>query len=305
MFRAVLVALALSLALAPPPSIEVEVAPVEPSPSEPPPPSIEFAPSEPETVEPEPELVPLVLPEPSGEPSPSEPPPEWTLDEPGFEELPLAPTAARKSATRRGNDVLMRPFRKPTYAVAAVARLGALVGGQREIIQPIAWGLAMQLRLHFVRVARARFGVELHAGHTRWQQRDEFELVEGDGGKLTRISMLTHTDVSLGPAFEIPIGPVAVQLGGSGGFAVSTLGRAVSADTADDQRISEFDGLVRGGAALGVPIANNQGLVFGAAVHHVFSKREVPVDPLGVPEGRSAKPFGTWVESFVGYQVWF
>lgn len=296
-------ALALVLVLVSPPPESAE-----PATSEPPPPSIEFredASPEAPNPEDEGELVPFVMPEPASEPPAEDDPPEWMIEEQRLDDLPLAPTAARKSAVRRRNDVLMRPFRKPTYAVAAVARLGALVADNRDLIRPLGWGLAMQLRLHFVRIGKARFGLELHAGHTRWQRRDEFALVEGDVAKLSRISLLTHTDIAAGPALEIPLGPLFVQLGVAGGLAVSTLSRARSAESEDDLHVLRPAGLVRGGAALGLPIANNQGLVIGVAVQQPFSKREVLVDPQGPQDGATTLAFDTWVESFLGYQVWF
>jgi len=239
------------------------------------------------------------------DPDEDDAPLDWTIEERRLDEMPYAATAARKSAVRRGNEVLIRPFRKPVYSVAAAARLGVQLGGGRDIIQPIAWGVAAQIRLHFLRVVKSRFGIEIHAGHTRWQQRDDFEVVAGEAAQLTRTSLLTHTDVSAGPSFEIPLGPVFVQFGVTGGFAVSTLVRARSADTSEDDQISEFDGLLRGGLSLGLPISNGQGLVIGVAVQQVFSKREILIDPNGAADGAKTSPFGMWLESFVGYQVWF
>lgn len=317
MFLAVSVlALSLLLALAPPD----EAPPVEP-----PPPSIEFPPpiegpkpppndevdeadqdddeeGRPPGTAPPGEVEGIEMPDPDEE----EPaPPDWTIDERTLDSLPYSATAARKSAVRRGNEVLVRPFRKPVYSVAAAARLGVLLGGGRDIIQPIAWGLAAQIRLHFVRVVKSRFGIELHAGHTRWQQRDDFQVVVGEVAPRTRISLLSHTDVSLGPSFEVPIGPVFLQFGASGGFAVSTLSRARSADAADDDHISEVDGLLRGGLSLGIPIINGQGLVIGSAVHQVFSNREILIDPNDPGTGEKTSPFDTWLEAYLAYQVWF
>lgn len=309
-----ILALSLLLTFAPPDAeAPAEVPPV--TRPEPPPPSIEFPPpQEGPSEEPPPGTTPpgeteaggVIVPDPSEDSSEDASPPlEWNVDERTLDSLPYAPTAARKSAVRRGNDVLVRPFRKPVYSVAAAARLGVLLGGGRHIIQPIAWGLAMQLRLHFLRVVKSRFGIEIHAGHTRWQQRDDFEVVVGDAAVVTRLSLLTHTDVSLGPSIEIPIGPVFVQFGASGGFAVSTLVRPRSADPAEDDQISEFDGLLRGGLSLGVPIANRQGLVIGGAVQQVFSNRELLIDPNGAPDGPKTSPFSTWLETYLAYQVWF
>jgi hypothetical protein len=317
-------ALALSLILAfAPPDAEAPVE-IEPAPHpQPPPPSIEFPPpiegptrpppedeieldteGRPTGTTPPGEIEGVEVPDPD-EPDEDEPPIEWNVDERTLGGMPYAPTAARKSAVRRGNDVLVRSFRKPVYSVAAAARLGVQLGGGREVLQPFAWGLAAQVRLHFARVVKSRFGIEIHAGHTRWQQRDEFEVVAGEAAKLTRISLLSHTDVTVGPSFEIPIGAVFLQLGASGGFAISTLSRALSSDPLEDEQLNEFGGLLRGGLSLGIPIANGQGLAIGSAIQQVFSNREVLVDPYGPADGRKVTPFDTWLESYLAYQVWF
>lgn len=217
------------------------------------------------------------------------------------EDLPYFPTAARKSAVRRNNDVMVRPFRKPVYTVAAAARLGALIGRQR-VVQPIGWGVAMHLRLHFLPVVKSRFGVEIHGGHSRFQERRDYESFTGN--QLTRITLLTHTDFGAGPSVQIPLGAVFLQAGATAGVSVSTLLRPISADSTEDELISETDFLLRGGLSLGVPILNRHGLTIGVGVQHVFSNREVAIDPTATDSGK-ATPFSTWLETFLGYQVWF
>ena len=217
------------------------------------------------------------------------------------EDLPYFPTAARKSAVRRNNDVLVRPFRKPVYTVAAAARLGVLIGRQ-QVVQPIGWGVAMHLRLHFLPVVKSRFGVEIQGGHSRFQERRDYESFTGN--QLTRITLLTHTDFGAGPSVQIPLGAVYLQAGASAGVSVSTLLRPISADSTEDELISETDFLLRGGMSLGVPILNRHGLSLGVGVQHVFSNREVAVDPT-VTDGDKATPFSTWLDSFLAYQVWF
>jgi hypothetical protein len=62
--------------------------------------------------------------------------------------------------------------------------------------------------------------------------------------------------------------------------------------------------MVRGGGALGLPLLNQHSLSIGVAVHHIFSPRTVPIDPL-MSMGPTTRPFGTWVEVALGYQIWF
>lgn len=218
------------------------------------------------------------------------------------EDLPYAATAARKSAVRRNNDVMIRSFRKPVYSIAASARLGALLAGGQRIVTPVGWGAAVQLRIHALRVFRSRFGVELHAGHTRFQRRRDYETFTD--ATVTRATLLTHTDFSAGPSFQVPIGAVFVQAGASAGVSLSTLSRPISADPGEDEQISEPNALVRGGVSIGIPILNRHGLSVGAGIQQVFSRREVLVD-REVPDGAKTDPFGTVFEAFLGYSIWF
>ncbi|WP_146155447.1 hypothetical protein [Enhygromyxa salina] len=235
------------------------------------------------------------------EPAPSEA--EFAYAERNLADMPYGATAARKSATQRNNDVLVRPFRKPVYSIAASGRFGTLLSGGADVVQPFGYGFAAQLRIHFVGVVKSRFGVEVHAGHARFSQRRDFESVDG-GATVTRITLLTDTDFSAGPSFQIPLGPLFVQLGGSAGVALSTLFRPLAADGVDDEAISTSNFMLRGGFSLGVPVLNRHGVTLGAGVHRIFSSREVAIDPRS-PESPTTRPFGTWLEVLLGYQIWF
>jgi hypothetical protein len=231
-------------------------------------------------------------------------PEEYEFQERAFEDMPYAPTAARKSAVQRNNDVLVRPFRKPIYSVAAAGRFATSLIGGRDVIQPYGFGVAAQLRIHFLRVFKSRFGVEIYAGYTRFPQRVDYPAVEGVSSEITRLNLLAHTDVTAGPSMQIPIGPVFLQFGASAGVAFSTLTRTQSVEAIDDELVVSTDALIRGGLSLGVPIYSQHGLTLGAGVQHVFSKDEVAVD-LADPEGDTTQPFGTWLEITLGYQMWF
>ena len=260
-----------------------------------------------------------VLPEPEPaaepEPGPARPPqaPATPGPEPEPEEafeyelrdprnLPIAPTPARKSALLRGNEVSIRPFRKPVFSAAAAFRFGILAGGGLDVMQPFGYGFGAQIRAHLLPVARARFGLELHAGHTRWSERDSFETFEGSSIERTRL--LTATDVSLGPSLEVPIGPIFIQLGGSAGMAVSSLTRPTSADALDDEGTNAINFALRGGLSLGIPVFQGHGLSLFGAFSHVFSDREVAVE-LAAPDGDSTRPFGSTVEVGAAYTIWF
>lgn len=221
-----------------------------------------------------------------------------------WEEMPYAATEARKSATQRNNDVLVRPFNKPIYSIAAAGRFATSLIGAREVIKPFGFGVGAQLRIHFLRVFKSRLGVEVYAGYTRFSQRINYPAVEGGEIKITRLNLLAHTDISAGPSMQIPIGPVFLQFGGSGGIAFSTLTRTQSIEAIQDELVISTDFLLRGGLSLGVPILNRHGLTLGGAVLHVFSRDEVPTS-LADPDGPQSQPFGTWLEINLGYQMWF
>lgn len=276
--------------------------PAEPAPThtiEPPPPGLSGTPP---AVELQPEPAPTTIPTPI--PSEPEPNPDAELD---YElrdrtDMPLGATAARKSAVQRNNEVLVRPFRRPVYSVTAAARFGTLLSSGADLVQPFGYGFAAALRIHFLPVAKSRFGAEIHAGHTRFPKRVVFDDVDGD--KVARKALLTDTDFSAGPSLEIPIGPVFVGLGGSAGVALSSLYRPLSIDGIEEELVSATNFMLRGGLNLGVPLLNHHGLNLGAAVHHVFSSREVAIDPTNA-DSDTIRPFGTWLEVSLGYQIWF
>jgi hypothetical protein len=235
--------------------------------------------------------------------NPAPPPIEDGYPQRDFGDMPYAATAARKSATQRNNDVLVRPFSRPVYSIAASGRFATLLGGGADIMQRFGYGFAAQLRIHFVGVVKSRFGVEIHAGHARFSQRRQYEGFD-EATEITRTTLMTSTDFSAGPSMQIPLGPLFLQFGGSAGVALSTLYRPLSAEVFEDEAISTSNFMLRGGLTLGVPILNRHGLTFGAGVHHIFSPREVVIDPQAV-EPVTTRPFGTWLEVLLGYQIWF
>jgi hypothetical protein len=209
----------------------------------------------------------------------------------------------------RGNTVL-DPGRDRSFGAAAVGRFGWLLGGGSEFVQPFGFGFAAQLRFHLLKLglAPARFGFSFHGGHTRFVETDEY--VMGDpadpGARVNRTTILSHTDLSLGPAFEIIAGPLILFVDGGAGVGVNQLTRPLSADPFQDQEAVSGDFLLRGGLGLGIPIRNNHGIVIGAGVQKFFSRVRRPPKPLAEDGAETQSVvFDLLLEAHLGYQAWF
>jgi len=209
----------------------------------------------------------------------------------------------------RGNRVLDPTRDKMSISAAAVARFGVLMGGGTEFVQPFGFGFAAQLNFHLLRLGTtpARFGFAFHGGHTRFLEQQRFVRADAElGQEVTRTTVLSHTDFTLGPSFEIVAGPLVLLVGAGPGLGVDQLVRPLSADPAMDQQAVDADFMLRGGVGLGIPIKNNHGLVVGAAVQKFFSSTRRPPNPL-VEGGEATQsvPFDLLLEIFLGYQAWF
>jgi hypothetical protein len=207
----------------------------------------------------------------------------------------------------RGNDVLQRELRKPTYSLAAIARFDTQLGNSQSVMQPYGFGFAAHIRIHALAIGRTRLGGVFHGGYSRWSERHLFSVPGDDQNRVTRSTLLYHVDLSLGPSLEIPAGPVFVIVDGSAGVGISGFQRPLSSEPAQDQTLRGADPLLRGGLALGVPIRNNHGIVLGAEFHKLFSERKIESDPdPNSPAGEANLAiFDMHVAGFVGYQLWF
>ncbi len=209
----------------------------------------------------------------------------------------------------RGNTVLDPQRERRSYSVAAAARFGVLLGGGSEFVQPYGFGFAAQLHFHLLKLgtAPARFGFAFHGGHTRFLERNAFVQADpAEGQELTRTTVLSHTDFSLGPSFQIIAGPLVVLVSGGPGLGVNQLVRPLSANPAMDQEATSADFMLRGGGGLGIPIKNDHGIVIGAAVQKFFSGARRAPDPLAENgEETQTVVFDLLLETYVGYQAWF
>lgn len=209
----------------------------------------------------------------------------------------------------RGNTVLDRD-RARSFTAAAAGRYGWLAGGGSEFVQPHGFGFGATLGFHLLRMgaAPARFGLAFTGGHTRFLERRRFPAPDPAQGDepLERVTVLSHTDLALGPSFEIVGGPLVVLVGGGVGVGVDQLVRPITADPRQDQQAVAGDLLLRGGLSLGIPIVNNHGLAVGGAVQKYFSgvrRAPAPLDPERA-DARSVV-FDLVIEVHLAYQAWF
>jgi hypothetical protein len=212
--------------------------------------------------------------------------------------------AGSPGVARRGNDAIARD-KGPVFSVAANLRIGILLADGRRVIQPTGFGAGLQFRVHALRLGPLRFGGELHLGHTRWLDK-RMVAVEG-GGTARRYASLGHTDFAIGPSVQIVMGPIFAELGVAGGLGVSSFVRPLGPFNIDEQQVDDTTGMIRAGGHIGIPIRNNSSIIFGAAVHKYFSRKQVvahpdPELPDALPD---ANPFDMMLEVTVGYHFMF
>lgn len=226
--------------------------------------------------------------------------------------LAMAPpsgAAAPPSGPRapRGNGVLL-PTRRPVFSVGAAARFGVLLGNGRDVVQPLGFGFGAQIRAHFINLGAIRFGLSFIAGHTRFPERRSIEGVDEFTGEFVerdRWARISHTDLSLGPSFGLPLGPVILQGSVTAGLGIDQLFEPVTPfSTLEDREITSYDPLLRGGLGVGIPIRNDHGLSVGVGVGKYFSDARYRV-PTDDGSGATFAPFDLLLEASLAYTAWF
>jgi len=223
--------------------------------------------------------------------------------------LLASPSASAVGAAPRGNTVLRKDLGERIFTIAVAGRMGILPGSGDVVVQPpLGFGFGLKLAFYALRLGPMRFGLAFHGGHTRYPGRRDVEVVGDSGvvGLRRRWSVLSHTDIALGPHFQVPAGAVLFEFGAGGGLGVSSYRRVVDADPANDDATVAYDGLVRADLTLGVPIRNNQGVSIGMDLQKYFSSTKVVTVP-GAPMG--AEPdsivFDLTLAVTLAYQMWF
>ncbi|MBL9107514.1 MAG: hypothetical protein JNL82_41895 [Myxococcales bacterium] len=227
----------------------------------------------------------------------------------------LAPATARADAREksaaRGNSVLDKDTGERVFTAAAQLRMGLVPGAGAAVVQPpLGFGFGLKLAFYPVKAGPMRFGFGFAGGHDRFASRRVLVGARPDDpGKTVesrRWSTLTHTDLALGLGFQIPAGPLLVELGAGGGLGISSYRRAVDLDVLNDDVTVAYSPLVRADIGLGVPIRNNQGIALGFDLQQYFSSKKVvtvPDAPRGAPP--DSVVFDLVFNVTLAYQMWF
>jgi len=207
----------------------------------------------------------------------------------------------------RGNTVLDRPLGETTYSVAAVGRAAFLIGNGSAVMQPFGFGIAAQLRVHALRLARTRVGLAFHGGYARWSEGQQVLQWGEDGETMERVSVLSVVDLSVGPSLQVPLGPLFVVLDGGVGVGISQFERPLSSRPEHDQQAASADLLLRAGLSLGIPLFRDHGLLVGVEVQQLFSGVRIVSDPAigDVDPEKNLKVFDLHFSALLGYQRWF
>jgi hypothetical protein len=219
----------------------------------------------------------------------------------------------------RGNTVLDPSTR--VWSVQVSGRMGILIGGGDVLFTrrpPLGYGFGLQIKYHGLRAGPLRFGLEFHGGHTRFPRHTDYPVDAMPGDPIDpntgapqvptvrRISMLSHTDLTLGPSVQLVAGPILIDVGVGGGLMVSNWRRLRSWDPMQDEQTVSYDGMVRAGASIGVPIRNNHGIALGVDWQKAFSKTKAVTD-LYAPKGTQPDSvvFDMLMTVNLAYQAWF
>jgi hypothetical protein len=231
----------------------------------------------------------------------------------------LAASLAFGGPPPRGNTAL-DPSRR-VWSVQVSGRMGILIGGGDVLFTrrpPLGYGFGLQIKYHALRAGPLRFGLEFHGGHTRFPRPNNYpvEPMPGDPidpntgapqvATVRRISMLSHTDLTLGPSVQVIAGPLLIDVGVGGGLMVSNWRRLRSWKPTEDEQTVSYDGMVRAGASIGVPIRNNHGIALGVDWQKAFSNTKAVTDlyaPMGTPP--DAVVFDMLMNVNLAYQAWF
>lgn len=221
--------------------------------------------------------------------------------------LVMAP-ASGEAPAKRGNDVLTRR-KGPVFSLTAAPRLGVLLAGGSDVIQPVGFGAGLGFNVHGLHLGPLRFGAGVQLGHTRYLERRNLRAnTTGQEEQITRFAALGHTDFTLGPSLQLVLGPVFLQADFGAGLGISTFVRPRGPFKEDEETFDDYTAVIRGVGSLGIPIRNNQGLLIGAGVHKYFSREQIVANPPDDPDidfEPDTNPFDLMIEIHLGYHFSF
>ncbi len=220
----------------------------------------------------------------------------------------------------RENTILVRPLDKASFSVSAALRFAVNLGQSQELIQPFGFGFAMQLKGHLWQLGQTRFGFAFVGGHSRFLDSQKYEIETGDpstgvGAVVaeSRPLLLANTDFSVGPALQIPLGQIFVELELCAGLSILQFIRPLGPLAQQEESLVVVAPMLRPSLGVGIPIRSNQGIGIGLAFEKVWTNTVVVTDPeqalMQSPEEVEAdersKVFDAFLYSYATYQVWF
>jgi len=221
--------------------------------------------------------------------------------------LAMAPSAP----AARGNEAHARR-RGAVFSVVGSARLGVLLAGGADVIQPVGFGAGFSFRVHGLHIGPIRLGVGADLGHTRFIDRRTVDgSVNGEGETAVRYAALAHSDFGAGPSIQVALGPVFLQGDFTVGVGISTFSRPLGILSIDEEHHSDTSAMIRAGGLIGIPIRNNQGITLGVATQRYFSTYQVIAQPdlSGAPDmveqEPDTNPFDLALDISLGYLFQF
>ncbi len=224
--------------------------------------------------------------------------------------LAMAPPSTRSAPVRRGNTALARRH-GPVFSVIGAPRLGVLLAGGADVIQPVGFGAGLSFRVHALHLGPIRLGGAVDLGHTRFLERRTVDgFVDGQAESAERYAALGHTDLGAGPSLQVVLGPIYVEANFTVGAGISTFSRPLGVLTTDEEHHSDVSAMLRAGGLVGIPIRNNQGLTIGTSVQRYFSSYQLIGQPVPPEDGLleqepDTNPFDLLLDVSLGYLFMF
>jgi hypothetical protein len=154
-----------------------------------------------------------------------------------------------------------------------------------------------------------RFGFAFHGGHTRYMGRRDVTVMNDPGGPapvVRRWNVLAHTDVALGPHFQVPAGPLLLEFGAGGASGVSSYNPGRRRRARPRREHGRLQRPRPGRRDARRPDPQQSGVAIGLDLQKYFSSTRVvtvPDAPMGAPP--DSVVFDLTLAVTLAYQMWF